>query len=133
MGSKNRIFIAMISSLILHKLRNTFQSKELYITKAKLNKIKIKHSRASHFLYHGNFQKIIDNTIGICKYQYDSQIINFVAIVEDEVFLYSIATANFYVYLGTFFKTDKRKILKQCNYEIDFLSDEKRERFERFV
>jgi hypothetical protein len=132
-GSKNRIFIAMLSSLILHKLRNTFQSKELYITKAKLNKIKIKHSRESHFLYHGNFQKIIDNTIGICKYQYDSQIINFVAIVEDEVFLYSIATANFYVYLGTFFKTDKRKILKQCNYEIDFLSDEKREQFERCV
>ena len=133
MGSKNRIFIAMLSSLILHKLRNTFQSKELYITKAKLNKIKIKHSRESHFLYHGNFQKIIDNTIGICKYQYDSQIINFVAIVEDEVFLYSIATTNFYVYLGTFFKSDKRKILKQCNYEIDFLSDEKREQFERFV
>jgi len=132
-GSKNRIFIAMLSSLILHKLRNTFQSKELYITKAKLNKIKIKHSRESHFLYHGNFQKIIDNTIGICKYQYDSQIINFVAIVEDEVFLYSIATTNFYVYLGTFFKSDKRKILKQCNYEIDFLSDEKREQFERFV
>ena len=123
----------MLSSLILHKLRNTFQSKELYITKAKLNKIKIKHSRESQFLYHGNFQKIIDNTIGICKYQYDSQIINFVAIVEDEVFLYSIATTNFYVYLGTFFKSDKRKILKQCNYEIDFLSDEKREQFERFV
>ncbi len=133
MGSKNRIFIAMISFLILHKLRNTFQAKELYITKAKLNKIKIKHNRESHFLYHGNFQKIIDNTIGICKYQYDSKIINFVAIVEDELFLYSISTTNFYVYLGTFFKTDKRKILKQCNYEIDFLSDEKREKFEKFV
>lgn len=133
MGSKNRIFIAMISFLILHKLRNTFQSKELYITKAKLNKIKVKHNRESHFLYHGNFQKIIDNTIGICKYQYDVQIINFVAIVEDELFLYSVSTTNFYVYLGTFFKTDKRKILKQCNHKIDFLSDEKREKFEKFV
>ena len=111
----------MISSLILHKLRNIFQSKELYITKAKLNKIKNKHTKESHFLYHGNFQKIIDNTIRICKYQYDSQIINFVAIVEDEVFLYSIATTNFYVYLGTFFKSDKRKILKQCNYETPIL------------
>jgi hypothetical protein len=133
LGTKNRIFIALISHLVLHKLRNIFQSKELYITKAKLNKIKIKHNHESHFLYHGNFQRIIDNTIGICKYQYDSQIINFIAIVENEIFLYSIATGNFYIYLGTFFKTDKRKILKQCNYKIDFLNDEKRKKFERFV
>lgn len=133
MGSKNRIFLAIISSLILHKLRNTFKSKELYITKAKLNKIKIKHKYESYFLYHGNFQKIIDHTIGICKYQHDSHIINFIAIVEDELFLYSIANTNFYIFLGTFFKTDKRKILKQCNYDIDFLSNNKREEFERFV
>ena len=133
MGSKNRIFLAIISPLILHKLRNTFKSKELYITKAKLNKIKIKHEYESCFLYHGNFQKIIDNTIGICKYQYDSHIINFIAIVEDELFLYSIATTNFYIFLGTFFKSDKRKILKQCNYEIDFLNNDKREQFERFI
>ena len=52
MGSKNRIFLAIISPLILHKLRNTFKSKELYVTKAKLNKIKIKHEYESHFLYH---------------------------------------------------------------------------------
>jgi len=50
LGSKNRIFLAIISSLILHKLRNVFHSKELYITKAKLNKIKTKHNYESHFL-----------------------------------------------------------------------------------
>jgi hypothetical protein len=133
LGSKNRILLAILSSLILHKLRNIFQAEELYVTKAKLKKIEMKHPGECSFLYHGNFQKIIDNTIGTCSYKYEDTIINFVSIVDDSIYLFSISTSNYHVYLGTFFKSDKRKILKQCNENINFLSESKRKAFEEFI
>lgn len=133
LGSKNRILLAILSSVILHKLRNRFQAEELYVTKAKLKKIEIKHPAERSFLYHGNFQKIIDNTIGTCSYKYEDTIINFVSIVDDSIYLFSISTSNYHVYLGTFFKSDKRKILKQCNENINFLNEGKRKVFEEFI
>lgn len=133
MGSKNRILLAILTQAILHKLRNIFASKELYITKAKLKKIEVKHEKETSFLYENHFQVIIDNTIGVCSYKYNAEIINFISIVNDRIYLYSISPTNFYIYLGTFFKSDKRKILKQCGHNIDFLNKEKRKIFEEFI
>lgn len=133
MGSKNRILLAILTNLILHKLRNIFHSKELYITKAKFKKIDIKHIDVSYYLYDNNFQIIINNTIGICSYKIETSMINFISMVDDNIFLYSISVNNFFIYLGTFFKSDKRKILKQCNHEIDFLNNEERKKFEDFI
>ncbi len=133
MGSKNRILLAILTQSILHKLRNTFVSKELYITKAKLKKIEVKHAKEASFLHKSNFQIVVDNTIGICSYKHDGDIINFISIVDEKIYLYSISPTNFYIYLGTFFKSDKRKVLKQCRYNIDFLNNEKRKVFEEFI
>jgi len=105
LGSKNRILLGVLINKILHVLRNTFPSKELYITKAKLKKIQIKHN----------------------------EIVNFISIVDNNIFLYSISTKNFYIYIGTFFKSDKRKILKQCSNEIKFLDSKKEEIFNSFM
>ena len=133
MGSKNRILLAVLTQSILHKLRNTFISKELYITKAKLKKIEVKHQKEASFLHKNNFQSIVDNTIGICSYKYHGDIINFISIVDEKIYLYSVSPTNFYIYLGTFFKSDKRKILKQCGHNIEFLNNEKRKVFEEFI
>ena len=130
MGSKNRIFLGYITLSILHILRNIFKNDRVYITKAKLNKIKHKHKEIFHFFTDGNFQRIIDNTIGICSYRADDNLINFIAILDDEIFLYSVSPKNFYIHLGTFFKSDKRKIVKQCSGKIKFL-DQKREKIFR--
>ncbi|MEA3370231.1 MAG: hypothetical protein U9Q40_02700 [Campylobacterota bacterium] len=133
MGSKNRILLAILTQSILHKLRNTFVSKELYITKAKLKKIEVKHAKEASFLHKNHFQIIIDNTIGVCSYKHHGDIINFISIVDEKIYLYSISPTNFYIYLGTFFKSDKRKILKQCGHNIEFLSNTKRKAFEEFI
>jgi len=133
LGNKNRIFLAILNNLILHKIRNIFSAKDLYITKAKFKKIETKHKTESSFLYDNNFQSIIDNTIGICSYKKDTTIINLVSIVDNKIYLYSLSPNNFFIYLGTFFKTDKRKILKQCNNEIIFLNNNKRAIFEDFI
>jgi hypothetical protein len=133
LGSKNRILISILTQSILHKLRNTFVSKELYITKAKLKKIEVKHEKEAHFLHNHNFQLILDNTIGICSYKHNETIINLISIVENKIYLYSISPTNFYIYLGTFFKSDKRKILKQCGHNIEFLNNFKRKEFEEFI
>ncbi len=133
MGSKNRILLGILINQILHVLRNTFTSKELYITKAKLKKIQIKHNEIYHYLENNNFQKIIDNTIGICSYKANNEIINFISIVDNNIFLYSISTKNFYIYIGTFFKSDKRKVLKQCSNKIKFLDSKKEEIFNNFM
>ena len=133
MGTKNRILLAILTQAILHKLRNTFISKELYLTKAKLKKIEVKHEKESSFLHKNHFQVIIDNTIGVCSYKHNEDIINFISIVDEKIYLYSISPTNFYIYLGTFFKSDKRKILKQCRDNIDFLNNSKRKIFEEFI
>jgi len=133
LGSKNRILLAILSPLILHKLRNIFHSEELFVSKSKLKKIETKHPIESSFLYHGYFQQIIDNTIGTCAYKHEDTIINFVSIVDGSIYLFSVSTSNYHVFLGTFFKSDKRKILKQCNEKINFLSESKRKVFEEFV
>jgi hypothetical protein len=133
LGNKNRILLAILTKSILHKLRNTFQSKELYITKAKLKKIEVKHPNETSFLHNNNFQIIVDNTIGICSYKHHDNIINFISVVDGKIYLYSISPNNFYVYLGTFFKSDKRKILKQCANNIEFLNETKRKIFENFI
>ena len=133
MGSKNRILLAVLTQAILHKLRNTFVSKELYITKAKLKKIEAKHEKEASFLHKNHFQIIIDNTIGVCTYKHHGDIINFISIVDEKIYLYSISPTSFYIYLGTFFKSDKRKILKQCGHNIDFLNNTQRKVFEEFI
>ena len=133
MGSKNRILLAILTNLILHKIRNTFTTKELYITKAKFKKVEAKHKDESYYLYGNNFQTIINGTIGICSYKKETSIINFISIVDNNIYLYLISPNNFFIYLGTFFKSDKRKILKQCNHEIEFLNNEERRRFEDFI
>jgi hypothetical protein len=133
LGSKNRILLAILTNLILHKIRNTFTTKELYITKAKFKKVEAKHKDESYYLYDNNFQTIINGTIGICSYKKETSIINFISIVDNNIYLYSISPNNFFIYLGTFFKSDKRKILKQCNHEIEFLNNEERRRFEDFI
>ncbi len=133
MGSKNRILLAVLTQAILHKLRNTFVSKELYLTKAKLKKIEAKHEKEASFLHKNNFQSIVNNTIGVCSYKHNENLINFISIVDEKIYLYSISTTNFYIYLGTFFKSDKRKILKQCGHNIEFLNNEKRKVFEDFI
>ncbi len=43
LGSKNKKLLGLITAIIIHNIRNIFNSKELYITKRKLALIETKH------------------------------------------------------------------------------------------
>ena len=131
MGSKNRIFLGILSDVILHHLRNTSSKKELYITKLKVKKITSKHPEIVHFITQHNFQTIIDNTIAKCDYDQEG-IYNLLAKVDEKYILYSISTNNYYLEGGTLFYTSKRQ-LKKCTKSIKFFSKKYEEEFLKFI
>ena len=51
MGSKNRIFLGIITSQILHHCRNIFNENKLVISKKKAEKVKENHSQQSEYIY----------------------------------------------------------------------------------
>jgi hypothetical protein len=67
LGSKNRKLLGVITSLMLHHLRNIFDDKELYITKRKLTLIQEKHPKEFQYIKDDQFQKILDGTVANCE------------------------------------------------------------------
>jgi len=131
LGSKNRIFLGILSNAVLHHLRNTLNKKELYITKLKVKKITNKHPEISHFIMQHNFQVIIDNTIAKCDYDQEG-IYNLLAKVDEKYILYSISTNSHYIEAGTLFYTSKRQ-LKKCAKSVKFFSKRHEEDFLRSI
>ena len=109
MGSKNRIFLGVLPKFILQFLN--IKDKDLYITKLKYKKVKVKHFEMIAFIDNNTFQKIIDNTFAVYKYQ--NNIFNFVSFVDDKYILYPISINNFYNEIGTLFYTSKKKLIKE--------------------
>jgi hypothetical protein len=133
MGSKNRIFLGFISSIILHFIRNKFHSKDLYITKTKYNKIKIDHPKEHTNLNNIDFQKFIDGTIGYCMYQKYENIYNFVSIVNNEYYIYSISINNHYLEMGTFFRASSKRLKKCIKEDIEFFDENYKISFEKYI
>jgi len=131
LGSKNRIFLGIISNLMLHFLRNAFSQKALYITKFKLKKIRQKHPNEAKYLLDGNFQNIIKMTVALCDYEEDN-LHNFVAKVEERYIIYSISNRGFYNHIGTLFFTSKRQ-LKKCQKSMIFFNDEFEKEFLEYL
>lgn len=131
MGSKNRIFLGILTDVILHHFRSTILKKELYITKLKVKKIANKHPEIVHFIIQHNFQTIIDNTIATCDYNQDG-IYNLLSFIDGRYILYSLSINNFYLEGGTLFYTSKRQ-LKKCSSSIKFFSKKYEENFLKFI
>ena len=131
MGTKNRIFLGVITSIILHHIRNIFKdSKDIYITKRKYNLIKTKHPDIIHYIDDKNFQIILDNTVATCKYKKDESIYNFISKVDNRYILYSLSSNNYYTHISTVFYTRTRE-LKVCKDSIVFFNKKEKEAFEK--
>ena len=133
MGSKNRIFLGFISNIILHFIRNKFDSKDLYITKTKYNKIKLDHPEEHTNLNNIDFQKFIDGTIGYCMYSKYENIYNFVCIVNNEYYIYSISINNHYLEMGTFFRASSKRLKKCIKEDIEFFNENYKISFEKYI
>ena len=121
MGTKNRIKLGLITSILLHYFRNIFDDKNLYITKLKAKRIAKKHPEIIHYIYGHNFQLLLDNTIATCSYHEDG-IYNFIALIGNKYILYSISHNNYYNELGTLFYIRKKQMLK-CYETIKFFNE----------
>jgi hypothetical protein len=118
MGSKNRIFLGLISNEISHFVRNTF-SKEVYVTDVTAKKIENKHSPLEkEFIYNHNFQIVIDNTIMI-YFDEKELIYNCLSKVDDELLIYGMVSKNKRTEITTLFNTNPGQIKKK------FLENEK--------
>jgi hypothetical protein len=112
MGSKNRIFLGIISSNISHFIRNTF-SKKVYMTDSTVKKIENKHHPLENeFIYNHNFQEIIDNTIMIC-FDERKNIYNCLSKVNDKFLIYGIISKNKRSEISTLFYTKPNQIKKK--------------------
>ncbi len=132
MGSKNKILLGLITSIILHKIRNIFDSKELYITKRKYNLIQIKHPSEFLYIKENRFQSILDNTVAKCEYSKDKSVINFIAYIDNKYILFGISNNSFYTYLSTIFYPSNKQ-LKNCKDTMVFFSDKDKMDFEEYL
>ena len=122
MGSKNRIFLGIITSQILHYYRNIFNENKLVISKKKAEKIKKEHPIQAIYIYEYQFQRLLDNTISSCIYKQNG-ITNFIA--YDSV-------NNFYNELSTVFKPSIRQLVK-CKDSMKFFSEKSKIEFEEYI
>ena len=133
MGSKNKIYLGIVSNLILHIIRNTFDSKDLYITKTKFNKIRTDHPDEYKQLNNQDFQKVIDNAIGYCLYQKYQNIFNFISSVDGSYYLFSISINNHYLEVGTFFKASAKRLKKCIKEDIKFFNEYNEKEFLKYI
>jgi len=132
LGSKNKKLLGLITAIIIHNIRNIFNSKELYITKRKLALIETKHPNEFLYIKNNQFQNILDNTVASCEYNQDETIINFIAFIDGKYILFGISNNSYYAHLSTIFYPSKKQ-LKNCMLSMKFFSEKDKNSFEEYL
>ena len=131
MGSKNRIFLGIITSGILHHYRNTFNENKLVISKKKAQKIQQNHSEQAEYIYEYKFQELLDATIASCIYKQDG-ITNFITYYDNSYLMYGISVNNYHNELSTIFKPSIRQLIK-CQDSMKFFNEKSKIMFEEYI
>ena len=131
MGNKNRIFLGIIVSQILHHNRNLFNGNKLVISKKKSNKIRIGHPEQAKYIYNNEFQELLDLTFASCNYKQDG-IRNFITFDDNEYLIYGISVNNYHNELSTIFKPSIRQLIK-CKDSMKFFSEKSKRKFEEYI
>jgi hypothetical protein len=132
LGSKNKKLLGIITSIILHNLRNAFESKELYITKRKLFLIEEKHPIEFIYIKTNQFQNILDGTIAKCNYTKDREVLNFISYIDEKYVLYGIVNNSYYIHLTTLFYPSKKQ-LKNCFESMKFFNEKFEKDLEEYL
>lgn len=112
MGSKNRINLGVILSIILHFHRNFYEKTNIYMSKRVQSKIKEKHSDVALFTEYINFQILMENTICSVPYKKCEETINFISYIDNRFILYSLKKEKHHTSCNTIYSLNK-KTLKQ--------------------
>ena len=102
MGTKNRIFLGIITTIILHHHRNQFK-KSIYMSKRVESKIKVKHQDTFIYTSNDNFINLLKNTIASCSYDNKNHTINFIAVHNNKYILYSLKQEKYHTTCTTIF------------------------------
>ena len=132
MGSKNRLYLGIITSHILHHCRNVFNNDfKLVISKKKAEKVKQNHPQEAQYIYEYKFQEVLDLTIATCSYKQDG-ITNFIAYSGEFYLIYGISNNNHFNELSTIFKPSVRQLIK-CKDTMKFFSKKDEVDFEEYI
>ncbi len=121
MGSKNRIYLGVVTAMILHHLRNTFQ-KPIYMSKRIQTKIQVKHPDSFCYTDRVTFSQLQEYTIAYLPYPKSSDTFNFIAYMpESAIFvLYALKSEKHHNSCITIFKL-RKSTLKKYYGGVDFV------------
>jgi len=131
LGNKNRIFLGIITSQILHHFRNVFNENKLVISKKKAQKVKQNHPQQAQYIYEYKFQELLDMTIATCIYSQDG-ITNFITYNGQNYLIYGISVNNYHNELSTIFKPSIRQLIK-CKESMKFFDEKEKRNFEEYI
>ena len=116
MGSKNRIYLGVVASSILHHLRNKF-SKPIYMSKRVQSKIKAKHPDSFCYTNKSNFEILQKSTIAFVPYSKNSDTFNFISYIsESNIFiLYALKSEKHHTSCTTAFRLRESTLKKYYN------------------
>ena len=121
MGSKNRIYLGVVTAMILHHLRNTFQ-RPIYMSKRIQTKIQSKHPDSFCYTDRVTFTQLQKYTIAYLPYPKSSDTFNFIAYIpESAVFvLYALKSDKHHTTCITIFKL-RQSTLKRYYDDVNFV------------
>ena len=121
MGSKNRIYLGVVTAMILHHLRNKFP-KPIYMSKRVQSKIKSKHPDSFCYTDKPNFETLQENTIAYVPYSKNSDTYNFISYIpKSQIFvLYALKSEKHHTSCTTVFKL-KESTLKKYYNDVGFM------------
>ena len=114
MGSKNRIYLGMLTPLILHHIRNKY-AKEIFMSKRVHEKIKEKHPDMLCFTSKDGFSLLLTNTIAIVAYKKMVTADNFIVCIDDTYILYALKQEKHHTSCNTIFKLKPNTLRKYYN------------------
>ncbi len=135
MGSKNRIYLGVVTAMILHHLRNTF-SKPIYMSKRIQTKIQAKHPDSFCYTERVSFSLLQESTIAYLPYPKSSDTFNFIAYIPQSAtfVLYALKSEKRHTNCITIFKLRKSTLKKYYSDEnFVLMRSEYREVIERYI
>jgi len=111
LGSKNRIFLGMITSIILHHCRSYFTNDTIFMSKRVQSKIRSKHKDVFFFTESGEFAMLLENVIGVSPYE-EEECFNFITYVKERYILFSLKQEKHHVFCPTIYNLNDKTLKK---------------------
>ncbi len=121
MGSKNRIYLGVLTAIILHNLRNTFK-KSIYMSKRVQTKIKSKHSDSFCYTNRITFTQLQESTIAYLPYAKSGNTFNLIAYIPESTtfIIYALKSEKHHTNCITIFKLRDSTLKKYYN-DVNFV------------